>query len=125
LKKKNKASIVGKGESSILKGVKPDPKLPKDYWDLSVTHLALETTGDQVREALEAQLIKVKDVSVFGSKIKGCMSAKVRIALEDVAKAKSEENWPQFVRVHDWVYKPKEKKRPKPTGPTASSTGVA
>jgi hypothetical protein len=86
----------------------------KDYWDVSVTRLALETTADQIKLALGSHTIDVKDVLVFPSKIKGCMSARVRVALQDADKAKSEANWPQFVRVHDWVYKPKERTRPKP-----------
>jgi hypothetical protein len=104
LKKKKVTLITGRNESSALKGVKPEEK---NYWDLSVTRLAPETTSDQVKEALEAQGIKVHDVSVFDSRIRGCKSAKVRVALEEKDKVKDEANWPTYVRIHDWVYKPR------------------
>jgi hypothetical protein len=43
---------------------------------------------------LEVLEIKVLEVSVFDSKIKGCKSAKVRVADVDKEKAKNEANWP-------------------------------
>jgi hypothetical protein len=104
LKNRKVTSITGKASASALKGVKP---VTRDYWDLSVTRLALETTADLVKTTLQSHHIEVKDVQIFNSKIKGCKSAKVKVCLEHKDKVKNENVWPEFVRIHDWIYKPK------------------
>lgn len=110
LQKKKATSVTGKNKGLLLKAVKPEKEV-KDYWDLSVTRLAPIMTSDQIKAALQSQKIKVKDVSVFPSKIKDCVTAKVRVSLTDSDKVKDESVWPEFVKIHDWVYKPREKKQ--------------
>lgn len=107
LKNKKVTSVTGKNMSTSLKVVKPEVK---DFWDLSVMRLSPETTGDLLKTTLQSHHIEVKDVSVFDSRIKGCKLANVRISIEHRDKAKHEEIWPEFVRVHDWVYKPRKAK---------------
>ena len=106
-KKKNCVTIIGKEKSSTIVGVAP---LVRDYWDLSVSRLNPSSTPDGIKHYLQERQIEVKEVFVFGSKIPGTKSAKVRVAVEHREKAKKEEIWPEFVRVQDWVYKSKSSK---------------
>ena len=109
-KKKNSVTIVGKEKSSSLVGVAP---LVRDFWDLSVSRLNPSATSDKIKHYLQDRQIEVKEVLVFDSKIPGTKSAKVRVAVEHKDKAKKGEIWLEFVRVQDWVYKPKSDKNAK------------
>jgi hypothetical protein len=108
LRKKKIVSITGKSENSELKGVQP---IPKDYWDLSVTRLAEDTTPDKVKTFLQGKGIDVKETWVFNSRIAGCKTAKVRISIEHKERAKNAEIWPAFAKIHDWIITPKSVKR--------------
>lgn len=106
LKKRKITSVTGKADSGVLTGVET---YKRDYWDFSVTRLSAEsTTADKVKTHLQSQNIEVKDVWLRDSKIKGCITAKVRVALAHKEKVKSPELWPNFIRVHDWVYGPRQ-----------------
>lgn len=97
-------SVAGKGEGSILEGVE---KTKRNFWEISVSRLAESTTTDKIKSCLHEHQIEVLDVYLFNSKIKGCKSAKVRVALEHRDKVKDENVWPKHSRVQDWIYMPR------------------
>ena len=103
-KNKKSVTVIGKENSSALKGVAP---VSRNYWDLSVSRLAESTTDDQVKRHLQNHGIEVKEVFVFASKIRGTKSAKVRVSIEHRDKAKNGELWPLYCRIQDWIYKAK------------------
>ena len=96
--------VIGTGASSALEGVAP---AKRDFWEISVSRLKEDTTGDKVKSFLQTHGIEVKDVFVFSSKIKGTVAAKVRVALEHKQRVKESSLWPPHVRVQDWIYRPK------------------
>ena len=106
-KNKQSVTVIGKENSSGLKGVAP---VTRDFWDLSVSRLAESTTDDQVKRHLQSHGIEVKEVFVFASKIRGTKAAKVRVSIEHRDKAKDGELWPLHCRVQDWIYKAKSSK---------------
>ena len=107
-KKKKIIPVTGSGESSVLEGV---AKTKKDYWEIGISRLKLGTSSDLVKAHLQGKNIEVKEVFVFPSKIKGTVSAKVRVALEHRARALDATVWPEHVRVSSWTNKSKEQRQ--------------
>ena len=107
-KKKNITPVTGSGESSVLEGV---AKSRRDYWELSVSRLRIGTSIDQLKSHLQGKNIEVKEVFVFASKIKGTVSAKVRVALEHKDRALDASVWPAHVRVSSWTNKSRAAKQ--------------
>jgi hypothetical protein len=111
-KNKNVVAVSGKGENCLLQGVE---KPKRDYWEISVTRLSESTTtADKIKTCLQGNGVEVHDVYVFNSRIKGCKSAKVRVALQHKDKVKDEQIWPMFTRVQDWIYKPRSARNETP-----------
>jgi hypothetical protein len=106
-KKENIVPIIGNGTDSILKDVAHTPKAKKDFWEVSVSHLEETTIADQVKSHLHQHGIKVRDVWVFASKIKGTKSSRVRITLEQRERIKDPKVWPLGCIIQDWIKKPK------------------
>lgn len=106
-KAKNIRPVTGTNQSTSLKGVKTEVQ---DYWDLTVTRLAPETTSAIVKTELEKHGINVHDVAVWDSKRPGTKSVKVRVHKDNKDKTKADAIWPEFVEVQDWVPKPKGKR---------------
>ena len=74
--------------------------------DVEVAVLRLKegsTTPDKVKFYLQSKNIEVKEVFVFPSKIKGTVSAKVRVALEHKDRALDPAIWPQHLRISSWI----------------------
>jgi hypothetical protein len=84
--------VTGVGDNSILEGVEP---IKRDFWDVSVSRLHESTTEDQVKSLLTKHDITASEISVFPSKIKGCKSARIRVAIADREKIKNENIWPR------------------------------
>jgi hypothetical protein len=103
-KKRKIVTVTGVGDNSILEGVEP---IKQDFWDVFVSRLHESTTEDKVKSLLTKHDITAREISVFPSRIKGCKSAKICIAIANREKIKNENIWPCFVRVQDWVKKPK------------------
>ena len=110
--KKAPATTTGTAPSTVLQGVAPT----RDFWQLFVSNLKSDSTSEQVKVHLHRSGIEVKDVFIIKSKNGKTVSAKVRVALEHKERAKAEQVWPKFVKVSDWIFKPKVAK----TGNTQS-----
>ena len=104
-----KGGSEGSGDGNILKGV---TSFPRDYWDLSVRRLVDSTTEEQVRRQLHFHGIEVKEIFILPSHFKGTKAAKVRVALEHREKAQKDHVWPKGCQVSDWIYKPKQARKP-------------
>ena len=103
-KKKKIKPVTGTGEASILVGVE---KPKRDFWEIAVSRLKEGTTEDQVKTHLHGKGIEVKEIFVFPSKIKGTVSAKVRVVLAHKDRALDETNWPPHLRISSWTNKPR------------------
>ena len=103
-KTKNSIPVVGQKEGGVLAGVAP---FVRDYWDVFVSRLSDEATDEKVKRHLHEYGIEVRDVWMLKSKQKSTKSARVRVALEHKTKVKDDSMWPKFVKVQDWVRKPK------------------
>ena len=99
--------MTGTGEPSTLEGV---AKPVRDFWELSLSRCKEGTSSDRIKAHLQSKNIEVKDVFVFPSKIKGTISAKVRVALEHKERALDASNWPPHLRISSWTYKSKAAK---------------
>ena len=101
--------MTGTGESSVLEGV---PKQKNDWWDVAVLRLKEGSTSpDKVKSYLQSKNIEVKEVFVFPSKIKGTVSAKVRVALEHKDRALDPAIWPQHLRISSWIKQSKSTRK--------------
>ena len=96
--------VTGSGESSVLEGV---AKPKRNFWELSLSRLKIGSSSDCIKAHLHSKNIEVKDVFVFPSKIKGTVSAKVRVALEHKDRALDAANWPPHLRISSWTNKSK------------------
>ena len=106
--RKKITTVIGDSVTSTLEGVAP---IKRDFWELSVSRLKEDVTPEKIKTHLQSHLIEVKDVFVFASKIKGTAAAKVRVDIAHKEKAKAQSVWPLYVRVQDWIYKPKSSKK--------------
>ena len=102
--KRKTETIIGCKEGGDLEGVAPRIK---DFWDLFISNLSDKATDFQIKSHLQSHGIEVKEVWILNSKKKGTKSAKARIAIEHKEKAKQSSVWSKFIRVQDWVRKPK------------------
>ena len=109
-KRKKISPVTGSGEASVLEGVAIE-KPRKDYWEIGVSRLKADCTQDLLKSHLHGKNIEVKEVFVFPSKIKGTVSAKIRVALEHKERALDAASWPPLVRISSWINKPKSAKR--------------
>ena len=73
--------------------------------------MKLGTSEDKLKFHLQSKNIEVRQVFVFPSKIKGTVSAKVRVALEHKERALDASNWPQHIRISSWTNKSKALKK--------------
>ena len=96
--------MTGSGESSTLEGV---AKPKRDFWEIAVSRLKEGTTEDKVKSHLHGKGIEVKEAFVFPSKIKGTVSAKIRVELAHKGRALDPANWPPHLRISSWINKPK------------------
>ena len=101
--------MSGSGDSSTLEGV---AKPKRDWWDIAVLYLKEgSTTEDKIRSHLHSKNIEVKEVFVFPSKIKGTVSAKVRVALAHKDRALDAAIWPQNLRISSWTNQSKASRK--------------
>ena len=103
-KKRKIVSVCGTGSPSILEGVAPKKN---DFWDISISRLAEGTTSDKVKTYMQSKGIEVREAFVFPSKIRGTVSAKVRVEIQHKNKALDASNWSANIRVQSWIRKPK------------------
>ena len=96
--------VIGSGEPSVLEGV---AKPKRDHWDIAVLRLKLGTSDLQIKSHLQAKGIEVKEVYIIPSKIKGTVSAKVRVALEHKNRALDAAIWPTHTSISSWITKSK------------------
>ena len=108
-KKRNIIPVIGTGATSSLEGVAPPKK--RDYWEISVSRLAEGTTSDKLKTYLHGKGIEVRETFVFPSKIKGTVAARVRVVLEQKARALDPSNWPPHIRVQSWIQKRRTEKK--------------
>ena len=83
----------------------------KNYWEIGISRLKIGTSEETLKFHLQGKNIEVKEVFVFPSKIKGTVSAKIRVALEHKERALDAAAWPASVRISSWINKPKSAKR--------------
>ena len=107
-KKKKLVSVTGSGETSVLEGV---AKQKQDFWEVAVSRLKEGTTPEQIKTHLQSKSITAREVSVFPSKIKGTVCAKVRVDISQKDEALDCKSWPAHIRVSSWLYKPKYLKK--------------
>ena len=107
-KRKNIIPVTGSGEASVLEGV---AKPKRDYWEIAVTRLKEGTTVDSVKTHCQNKGFAAKEVFVFPSKIKGTVTAKIRVSLEHKVLALSGVSWPSHIRVSSWTNKSKASKQ--------------
>ena len=102
--------VVGNCAATTLEGVAP---IKRDFWEVSVSRLKEDTSQEKLKTHIQSQGIEVRDVFVFPSKIKGTVSAKVRVDLAHRDRVKEQSIWPNHVRVQDWIYRPKSARKEK------------
>ena len=100
--------MTGSGEASVLEGV---AKPKRDYWEIGVTRLKEGTTVESVKTHCQNKGFEAKEVFVFPSKIKGTVTAKIRVSLDHKELALSGTSWPSHIRVSSWTNKSKAFKR--------------
>ena len=86
----------------MLEGV---AKAKRDFWEIAVSRLKEGTTEDKIKTHLHGKGIEVKEIFVFPSKIKGTVSAKVRVLLEHKERALDASTWPPHLRISSWMNK--------------------
>ena len=111
--------MSGSGEASILEGV---AKQKRDHWDIAILRLKTGTSQDLVRTHLLSKAIEVKEVFIIPSKIKGTVSAKVRVALEDKDRALDPANWPPHTCISSWINKSKNARKNDATAQQVAAT---
>ena len=92
--------MTGSGQSSTLEGV---AKVKRNFFDIAVLRLKEGSSEEKIRSHLRSQGIEVKEVFVFPSKIKGTVSAKVRVAIEHKERALDAASWPENLRISSWI----------------------
>ena len=107
-KRKNIVPVTGSGEASVLEGV---AKPKRDYWEIAVTRLKEGTTVETIKTHCQNKGFQATEVFVFPSKIKGTVTAKVRVSLEHKELALSGISWPNHIRVSSWTNKSKSVKQ--------------
>ena len=99
-KRKNIVPVTGSGQSSTLAGV---AKPQRHYWEIAVLRLSPDCSEDKIKVHLQSKGIEVKEAFVFPSKIKGTVSAKVRVAIEHKDRALDAATWPPHLRISSWT----------------------
>ena len=109
-----------------LQGKKDTPNLnlrgvetKKDSWDIYVGNLTEGSSRQTIQEYILEGGVTALQIYMLQSTIKGTVSARVRIPLEDRDKVLNSEFWPRFVKVRSWVF------RPKPSQTTVNHDEVA
>ena len=96
--------MTGSDGPSILEGV---AKPTRDYWEIAVARLKEGTTEELIKTHCQAKGIETREVKIIPSKIKGTVTAKVRVALNHKDLALNGESWPTHLRVSSWTNKSK------------------
>ena len=99
-KRKNIVPVTGSGQSSTIEGV---AKPQRNFWELAILRLSPDCSEDKIRVHLHSKGIEVKEAYVFPSKIKGTVSAKVRVAIEHKDRALDAATWPPHLRISSWT----------------------
>ena len=99
--------------------------MKRDYWDIALQRLNANTTTEaNVKSHLLSKQVEVREVHLYPSKRKGCVTARVRVALKDKALALDSCSFGPFIQVSSWTLKTKSVQKPSTSGvKTGSQNG--
>ena len=108
-KKRNIVPFVGTGAASGLEGVAP---VKRDYWDIAIQRLNAKSTSEtSIKSHFASKNIEVREIHIYPSSRKGCVTARVRVALKHKELALNPDNFGPFIQVSSWTGRSKSARK--------------